>query len=89
MIKMLTKFEVEDFSKWKAGFLAAESITISAGAKSAQAFQSTDNPSMVVVITEWDNLEKAKTFSQSPALREAQQKSGVLSKPEVFELKSM
>jgi heme-degrading monooxygenase HmoA len=89
MIKMLTRFEVEDFSKWKAGFLAAENIRTAAGAKSAQAFQSTDNPRMVVVITEWDSIEKAKTFSQSPTLREAQQKSGVLLKPEVYELKSM
>lgn len=89
MIKMLTKFEVEDFSKWKAGFTAAESIRTAAGAKSAQAFQSTDNPHMVIVITEWDNLDTAKAFSQSPALREAQQKAGVLSKPDLFELKSM
>ena len=86
MVKMITKFEVEDFAKWKVGFMAAETIRVAAGAKSAQAFQGSDNPKSVVVITEWDSSEKAKAFSQSPALREAQQKSGVASKPEVFEL---
>jgi heme-degrading monooxygenase HmoA len=89
MIKMLTKFEVEDYSKWKPVFLAAESIRKAAGVTCVQVFQDVDNPKSMVVITEWESLEKAKTFSQSPALREAQQKSGVLSKPEVFELKSM
>ncbi len=89
MFQMLTKFEVEDFTKWKAVFLAAESIRTAAGAKSTQVFQSADNPKMVVVITEWGSLEKAKSFSQSPALREAQQKSGLLTKPEIYEMKSI
>lgn len=87
MIRMLVKYEVEDFIKWKAGFLAGESLRTAAGAKSTQAFQGADNPKLVVVITEWDSLEMAKAFSQSPALREAQQKAGVLSKPEGYELK--
>jgi len=86
---MLTKFEVEDFPRWKAVFLAAESIRTAAGAKNVQIFQGSENSNMLMVITEWDSLEKAKAFSQSPGLREAQQKSGLLSKPEVFELKSM
>ncbi len=89
MIRMLTMFQVEDFAKWKVGFMEAASLRTAAGAKSAQAFQQTENPKMVVVITEWESLEKAKSFSQSPALREAQQKSGVLGKPEIYELKSM
>jgi len=89
MIRIMMKYEVEDFAKWKAGFLAAENIRTAAGAKSAQAFQGADNPKMVVVLTEWDSLEKAKSFSQSPALREAQQKAGVVSKPEVSILEPM
>lgn len=52
MIRIMTKFEVEDFAKWKTGFLAAESIRTAAGAKSAQVFQGADNPKMVVVLTE-------------------------------------
>ena len=89
MIKMIMKYEVEDFAKWKAGYMAAESIRKNAGAKSTQAFQGADNPKMVAVITEWDSLEKAKAFSQSPELKEAQQKAGVSTKPEVYELKSI
>lgn len=87
MLKMETLFQVEDFAKCNEGVLAAESFRSAAGSKGAQAFQSADNPKMVIVITEWDNLKKAKAFSQFPALRKAQNKSGVLTKPEVYELK--
>jgi heme-degrading monooxygenase HmoA len=90
MIQIMTKFEVEDFPKWKTNFLAAESIRVGAGgSKVAQVFQRDDNPKMVIVITEWDSLEKAKAYSQSPALREAQQKSGTLTKPEAYKLESV
>jgi len=84
MVKLITKFEVEDFAKWKSGFMAVESIRIAAGSKGWQIFLGMDNPKSVAVITEWDNLENAKKFYQSSALRDAQQKAGVSSKPEVF-----
>ena len=89
MIRLLMKFEVEDFAKWKVGFIAYESARMAAGSKSSHVFQGADNPKLVAVITEWDSLEKAKSFSESPALREAQQKSGVRTQPEVFVLGSM
>jgi heme-degrading monooxygenase HmoA len=89
MIKILTKVEVEDFAKWKVGFMANESVRKAAGSTGSQVFQNTDNPKSVVAITEWDNLEKAKAFSASPALREAQQKAGVQSKSEAYVLESL
>ncbi|MDP2965601.1 MAG: hypothetical protein Q8N39_06115 [Pelolinea sp.] len=66
--------------------MAAESLRIAAGSKGSQVFQCADNPKLVAAITEWDSLGKAKSYSQSPALREAQQKSGVYSQPEIFVL---
>ena len=89
MIKILTKVEVEDFAKWKAVFIAAESLRKAAGSTGSHVFQDADNPKSVVAITEWESLDKAKSYSQSPALREAQQKGGVHSKSEVFVLESL
>lgn len=89
MIKMLIKIEVEDFSKWKMEFMAAEGIRMAAGSTGSQVFQNADNPKSVVVITEWKDMGKAKSFSESSALREAQQKSGVISKPESYVLESV
>ena len=89
MIKILTKVEVEDFGKWKAGFMSAESIRKAAGSTGSQVFQSVDNPKLVAAITEWESLEKAKSYSQSPALREAQQKAVVHGLSEFYVLESL
>ena len=86
MIKMLIKIEVENFSKWKMEFEAAEGIRLNAGSTGSQVFQNDENPKSVVVITEWKSLENGKSFSESSVLREAQQKSGVISKPESYVL---
>jgi len=89
MIKILTKVEVEDFGKWKVGFMSAESMRKAAGSTGSQVFQSADNPKLVVAITEWESLEKAKSYSQSPGLREVQQKAGVHGKSEFYVLESL
>lgn len=89
MFKMMTKFEVEDFNKWLAIFNSGSQMRMDAGAKDVQIFRGTGDMNMVTVIMVWDDPEKAKAFSQSPELRDAQQKAGVLSKPETFILQSM
>jgi len=89
MIKTIAKFEVEDFTKWKAGFTEAEGLRKNAGAKDGQVFQGEGNPKLVVVIIEWDNLENAKKYFQSPALKEVQQKAGVKGVPEAALLQAL
>jgi len=82
-------FEVEDFAKWKEGFVAAEGLRKSAGAIGAQVLRGDDNPRLVAVITEWEDVESAKKFSQNPALKEAQKKAGARTLPEVAVLQSL
>ena len=89
MLMTITKFEVEDFTKWKAGFNGAEGLRKSAGAKNAQVFQGEGNPKLVAVIIEWDNLENAKKFIQNPVLKETQQKAGVKGVPVVAVLQAL
>jgi len=89
MVKTIAKFEVEDFGKWKVGFIGAEALRKSAGAKGARVFQDDGNLKLVAVIIEWDNLENAKKYFQSPALKEVQQKAGVKGVPEVAVLQAL
>jgi heme-degrading monooxygenase HmoA len=89
MVKILMKFEVEDFAKWKEGFKVAEGLRNAAGAKGVQVLRGDDNPKLVAVITEWDDVESAKSFSQNPALKEAQKKAGVRTLPEVAVLQAL
>ena len=89
MLKVMTKFEVNDFTKWQTSFKDGEGMRMDAGSKGVQVFQSVEDPNTVTVIMDWDDKEKAMAFSRSPELREAQQKSGVNSIPEVFILQAM
>ena len=38
----------------------------------------------VVVLFEWDSVENAQAFASSDNLREAMQKAGVVSKPNIY-----
>jgi hypothetical protein len=38
----------------------------------------------VVILLEWDDLEKARQFAQSEDLRQAMQRAGVVDQPDVY-----
>jgi heme-degrading monooxygenase HmoA len=83
MAYILVQQEVEDYSKWKSVFDENVSFRRENGSKGGSVFRSTDNPEELVILLEWDNLEKAKEFVQSDRLREAMKKAGVVGKPNI------
>jgi heme-degrading monooxygenase HmoA len=89
MFKLLIKFSVKDFDEWQRVFNENVDMRVRAGVKSTQVFRGVDDMKVVTVITEWEDPEKAKAFSQSAELRESQQHAGVVSKPEAYILQSM
>jgi quinol monooxygenase YgiN len=79
---------VAEFDVWQAGFISGESDRRAAGCTKEHVFQSSENPNDVLVVTEWDSADQAKTFIASPQLREAM--AGlVVGKPEVFQMESL
>jgi heme-degrading monooxygenase HmoA len=54
------------------------------GSKGARVFRNANNPKEIVVLTEWDDLAKARQFSQSEDLKKAMQQGGVTGAPEVL-----
>ena len=84
MTYLLVRHKVEDYAKWKPVFDEHGAARKAGGSKGARVFRSVDNPSEQVIITEWPTLEQARAFAQSPDLREAMQRAGVLGKPEVL-----
>jgi quinol monooxygenase YgiN len=71
------RLNVENYAKWKPVFDGQSTARKESGSKGAQVLQNPDNPNEVVVILEYDSIEKAKTFSQSEGLKRAMQKAGV------------
>jgi heme-degrading monooxygenase HmoA len=80
---ILVHEKVRDFTSWKAGFEGNASMRQTAGSKGGQVFQNPDDPNEVVVLLEWDDLQKARDFASSPQLRQAMERSGVIGEPHI------
>ena len=83
MAYVLFHTKVEDYAKWKPVFDEHGAARQAAGSKGGYLFQSADDPNELVIIFEWDNLEKARQFVQSDDLRQAMERSGVTGPPEI------
>jgi heme-degrading monooxygenase HmoA len=81
---ILVRHKVEDFDSWKQGFDASADLRRSHGAEKGHLFRSADNPDEVFILFHWDDMDRAKAFTQSAELREAMEKSGVTDQPDVF-----
>jgi heme-degrading monooxygenase HmoA len=54
------------------------------GSKGATLFRNIDNPNEVIVLLEWDSVDKARKFVQSEDLRQTMQKAGVAERPDIY-----
>lgn len=83
MTYVLVRFTVEDLAKWKPVFEEAVALRKSFGSMGVRAFSKTDDPKEVVVLGEYENVEKARQLFQSQEFRDATKRAGVLGPPEV------
>ncbi len=80
---------VEGFRKWKEGYDNHAAARQAGGATDeAYVLRNTENPNEITVLLGWSDLPKAKAFTQSASLKEAMQKAGVTSPPEVLFLEA-
>lgn len=77
---------VADYPRWKAIFDGDGANRAANGSRGGYLFRSEQNPNELVIMFEWESLEKAHEFSQSPGLRETMQQAGVIAPPEIFYL---
>ena len=83
MAHILVRHKVADFDKWKSVFDEHSTMRKDNGSKGGVVFRSSDDPNEVVVLLEWENLEKARQFVQSEDLKQAMQRAGVTDPPSI------
>ncbi len=83
MIKMYVRHKVADFNKWKIVFEEIEPFRKQLGSSGSHVFRNNVNQNEVLVITDWDNKEQGIKFGQSPELKNAMERAGVISAPEI------
>ena len=84
MAHLLIRHKVKDYSVWKKAFDGFIDTRRAGGEKSFQIMHTDDDKNNLVAIFEWDNLENAKRFANSPALKEAMGNAGVTDHPDIY-----
>lgn len=84
---IIFRTKVADYDKWKPIFDADGVNRQANGSRGGQLFRNASDPNELVMLFEWDDLEKARQFTQSEDLRELMQRAGVVDQPDIYFLK--
>ena len=89
MLYVLVRSKVADYAKWKPFFDQHGATRQASGSQGGRLFRNAHDPNELVILFEWDTLEKAHQFAQSEDLRERMQQSGVVDQPDVYFLEEV
>lgn len=81
---MLIRHNVADYGSWKPVFDEHGMTRRANGSRGGRIFRSADDPNDVLVLLEWDDLERARLFADSDDLREALERAGVTGQPQIW-----
>lgn len=84
---LLIRQRVTDYAQWKSVFDAHSVARQAHGSRGGQLLRNAADPNELVVLLEWDDLERARQFVQSDELREVMQRAGVVNHPIISFLK--
>lgn len=83
MAIVLIRHEVADYQAWKAVFDAALDLRHKHGERSCRIFHHAGQVNDVILLCEWDSLERARTFMLSDELKAQMSKAGVKGQPRI------
>jgi len=83
MTELMVRHKVKDYAGWKTAFDNFASVRKSGGEKSFRILHPTEDPNDLILLFEWDSVEKAKTFFASQELKTTMEKAGVAEKPTI------
>lgn len=81
--------KIGNYEKWKSVFDKNMDSRMDNGSKEAHVFRNVNNQDEVVILYEWDNLDNAKQFFESPDLKAKMENAGVKEMPDVHLLEGM
>ncbi len=84
MAALLVRHKVEDYATWKPAFDEYSATRRANGSRGGRVFRSAADPNEVVILFEWDDLDRARLFAQSDDLQEATTRAGVADEPDLW-----
>jgi heme-degrading monooxygenase HmoA len=89
MPSLLIRHHVADYPAWKAGFDEHEPTRHANGSQGGRLFRDAADPNVILVLLEWDDLERARLFADSDDLRETMTRAGVTDRPDIWFLEDV
>ncbi len=84
MPALLIRHKIGDYATWAPVFGEYAATRRANGARGDRLFRSADDPNEVLVLIEWDDLDRARLFADSDDLREAMDRAGVTDQPDIW-----
>lgn len=81
MTSILAQFKVQEYSKWRAVFDENTPARAAEGMGAAKVFRDSNDGNSVALLLEVTDLDKARAYADSDALKQAQMKGGVIPPP--------
>lgn len=89
MPSLLIRHRVTDVATWRKVFAEQEIVRRANGSQGGRLFHVAADPTEVLVLLEWDDLERARLFVDSDDLQEAMSRSGLTGEPEIWFLEDV
>jgi quinol monooxygenase YgiN len=83
MATTLIQHKIKNYAEWKNVFDSVAGLRTSSGELSAQIYRDASDPNSITVLNKWSSMENAQKFTQSPELKAAMEKAGVVGKPNI------
>jgi hypothetical protein len=84
MPALFIRHRVANYATWKREFDDQESTRWSNGCRGGQVFRNADDPGEMLILLTWDDLVRARLYSQSDELLESMKRAGVTEDPDMW-----
>lgn len=86
---LLVRHKVQDYATWKSGFDAHRGTRRADGSQGGRLFRNAVDPNEVLVLLEWDDIDRARLFALSDDLRETMAIQEVTDQPDLWFLEEI
>jgi hypothetical protein len=86
---LLIRHKVVDYAIWRQVFGEHEITRRANGSQRGRIFHNAADPREVLILLEWDDLERARLFTDSDDLREEMNRAGVTDRPDIWFLEEV
>ncbi len=84
MPTLLIRHKVTDYATWQSVFDEQEATRRAHGCQLGRLFRNVSDPSEILILLEWDDIERARLFAQSDDLREELKRAEVTDEPDLW-----